>query len=207
MIAYLLEDVGPLSAPDDKRMRRLSSSGPWQCQGHASGGALVTWQNEGNAPRPLSSFGTPRKTTDGMLYFPPRELPRPEELVKPRIAGRSDVHKLEVETGDGMVVVHILPAYASPRRVLENDDLGDFVTAYARKARALLGRMTENPNIAYSEIAEDLFDVCRDAIMHTTRSTRELIADCGWLNEESAWAYWRAIIHVPKEPKGSGGAP
>lgn len=207
MIGYLLDGVGPATAAEDVRMHRLLQAGPWQYQPQASGGTLATWKAAENAPRAATAFGTPRQTTDGLLYYPPAVLPRPEALLRPAMAHRDDAHKVDVETGEGLVTLCILPAYASPRRVLDNNLYGDYTAAYARKARALIGKMKEHPDTVDDELYNDLFEVARCAIMHTTRCTRELITDCGWLTEESAWAIWGAIIQVPKDLQKSDPAP
>ncbi len=205
MIAYLLEGATATNAKEDKRARRLLSAGPWMAQ-DANGGALLSWLTDNRVARPMSAYGTPRKTLDGLMYYPPKELPRPEDLVRPSMFGRDDLHKIEVALDDTVVTLLILPAYASPRSILDNNNFGEFVASYTKKTRALLARMTANPKMEYQEYAVDLWDCCRHAIMHTTRATPELISDCGWLNEESAWPIWRAILDVPKDSSLPEGA-
>jgi hypothetical protein len=146
-----------------------------------------------------------------MLYFPPKVLPNPMSLLREGFAQRTDAHRVQVETGEGgMAVLLIVPAYASPRKILEDNSLGDFATAFARKTLNLLGQMSDKKTGEDSPIEDfsaQVFDICREAIMHTTRCTKELIADCGWITENSALPIWRAITHVPKAAPEPGSAP
>ena len=196
MIGYVLPGASPATAKADPRMRRLASAGPWQFQHHADG-VLATWAQE-EGPRSFASFGEGRKTDDGLIYLPPKTLPMPEDLLKPAFLTRADAHKISVETEQGTVTLTVVPAYCTPRKILENNDLGDYATSYARRALALLGRLSSGVDVRVTDVGPDLFDVCREAVLMTTRCTKELISDCGWITEDSCWDIWRAVIHVPK---------
>lgn len=197
MIGYVLPGVQPDPSvlETDVRLRRLAKAGPWQMQPH-NDGALVTWK--ANGPRSLSEFGPKRQTADGMIYFPPKVIPQPADLLRPGVAQKQNITRVAVEVGGVDITLLIEPAYATPRQILENDILGEFSTVYAQKAMALWSRCSDNPNISVGEVRTDLNEVCRLALMNTYRTTPELLADCGWLTTESTINMWGAITQVPK---------
>lgn len=206
MLGYLLPGSSAEVAAEDVRMRRLAGAGPWKYQTRGDA-AFATWLGADGAPMPISEFGEPRETLDKLTYYPPRELPMASSLVRPNMTGRDDVHWVEVETLDGAHRLPILPAYLSPRKILEGGKLGDEATRYGRLSRLLNERIGANPNLLISEISKDLYEVCVAALMHTMRVTPELVADYGWLNQASRWQIWECVLRVPKESQASGGGP
>lgn len=194
MIAYVLENVGPQSAASDKRMARLHSAGPWQYQMHLKG-ALATWR--ANGPVPRTSFGEERRTVDGLIYYPPKILPTPEDLLRPAMVQKADLVDVVVSQDSG-TVIRILPAYMTPRQIMDDNTVGDSMTVYGRAVRKLLDRMADSKSPKMLDFAEELAECCRLAIMYSYRMTRELLTDVGWLNEESLPGVWRAAIDIPK---------
>lgn len=203
MIGYLLPGATAESCAEDVRMRRLIGAGPWKYQSRGDAG-FASWDG---AARPISGYGTPRETLDKLTYYPPLELPMPSSLVRPQMTGRDDVHWIDVETLDALYRLPILPAYLSPRKILEGGKLGDAATLYGKLSRMLNERISANPDLLVSEIRKDLYDVCVAALMHTMRVTPELIQDYGWLNQQSCWQIWECVLRVPKESPASGGEP
>ncbi len=203
MIAYVLEDVGPQAAAADKRMERLRGAGPWQYQLHPRG-CFATWRNP-LGPVPLASFGAERKTVDGMVYLGPKVLPMPEELLRESMRQRDDLTDVIASEESG-ITVRVVPAYRTPRRIMEDNSVGDFTTMYGRAVWALMARISERPDITVGEVSGDMLDCCRLALMHSYRLTSELLADLGWIHEDNFRAIWEAAIQVPKEtPAAEGG--
>lgn len=187
------------SATDDPRAKRLMSAGPWQAQMHAQG-ALLVWKATDGAPIAQQRFGTPRETSDGMLFLPPKELPPFESMLADRFRNDDDCLSVRVVREEQVTVVRILPAYMSPRQILENNSSGDFSTRYGKAVRKALDKLTVVPQPAFIAYRDDLFEAVRLAIMHThPRATRELIAEYGIMDEDSVWDMWRGTLHVPKE--------
>ncbi len=202
MIAYTL-DAGLQEAASDKRMHRLLGAGPWQYQLHPVG-CMTTWKADG--PLSRSAFGAERKTADGMTYFGPKILPTPERLIRAHMVERADLSDVIVSQDTGLKV-RIMPAYLSPRMVLDDNTLGDHTTAYGRAVRDLLDKIHANPKQEYKDVAVEMAECCRLAMMYTYRLTRELLTDLGWLNEESIMPIWEGSIAVPKaSPAGDGGS-
>ncbi len=201
MIAYILEGVGPQQADKDPRMARLMGAGPWQYQMHRSG-CLATWKTA--APVPRSQFGDERKTVDGLTYLGPLKIPTPAELFRPSLSMRNDLHQVMVAQDMG-VFIRILPAYMSPRQILEDNTLGDPTTAYGKAVRSLMGRLQSEPELTFNDVIPEMAECCRLAAMYSYRVTRELLTDTGWLNEESMLGIWRASIEAPKADPASGG--
>jgi hypothetical protein len=200
MIAYLLQGANVGSAERDERMRRLSSAGPWQYQPHANG-ALATWKT-GDGPRLLANFKKSRETTDGMLYYPPKELPPLKSLARNNVLQREDAHRVRVETDAGLLEVRVVPAYMSPRRILDDGKLGDFSTQYGKMVRLLLERLNANRNLRFSDVCEDMHACVIKALEYSYRVTRELISDYGIVTEDSIHEFWEGCIHVPKDTGG-----
>jgi hypothetical protein len=195
MIGYILSGVSPESAADDERMTRLKSAGPWQYQLHQDG-CLATWKTD--RPTPRKSLGEERKTTDGLVYIGPRVLPKPKDLIRSAFAQNLNLNDVIVshETGES---IKILPAFMSPRQILEDNKVGDYSTVYGRAVRALLDRSRVNPNLRLNDCITEIAECCRLAILYIYRMTKELLQDVGWLNEDSLLTIWEATIQVPKE--------
>lgn len=203
MIAYVLEGVGPQQAAKDPRMARLMGAGPWQYQMHRLG-TTATWLSSGPVPR--GSLGEERKTPDGLIYIGPKVLPSPEQLIRPNIANRLDLHTITVAQDLG-TQIKILPAYMSPRQIMDDNTLGDPTTAYGRAVRAVMEKLQADPTLTFNAVMPEMTEVCRLAVMYSYRLTRELLTDLGWLNEESLLEIWGASIRVPKaEPNKDDGS-
>lgn len=200
MIGYLLQGANPASADRDERMRRLSAAGPWQYQPHANG-TIATWKTQGG-PRLMSSFGKPRNTKDGLLYFPPKELPPLNSLAKPGTLQREDAHEVHVETEMGLLKVRIIPAYMSPKKILDDGTLGDYSTQYGKSVRMLLERMNANRALKFSEVCDEMYECVIKGIEYAYRCTRELVSDYGIIDEDSLLSFWEGCIHVPKDTGG-----
>lgn len=206
MLAYVLENIAPQAAAADKRMARLAGAGPWQYQPHQTG-TLATWRANGPVPRKtFADEAQWRKTSDGMLYMPPRTLPTPEMLLRPSMAERIDLTDVVVMPDTGLTL-KILPALLTPRQIMDDNRLGDPCTEYGRVTRRLMDRIRDlGEKCLFSDVADDMADVCRLAIAFTYRMTRELLTDLGWLNEASLEAIWEAAIKAPKAKPAAAGA-
>jgi hypothetical protein len=199
MIGYVMPDVNPMMATADKRMQRLAASGPWMYQMHPKG-TFASWRTDNGHPRPSTAFGKPRDTKDGLIYYPPAVLPQPHELLKPQFRQRDGLRSIQVdEIG---TVIQIMPVYMTPRQFMDDNRVGDFTTRYGRTvmelAALLYDRQEDAPAPKLSDHADMLLDCVRMAIMHTYRSTLELITDLGWVNEGSVKPIWEASIYHPK---------
>lgn len=200
MIAYVLEGANPLTAKDDPRAARLMSAGPWMAQSHPAG-AILTWQTPNNVPINLRDLSAGRKTIDGsMTYHGPKVLPALETLMAPNMRRRDDATDVVIVREEQLTKVRIVPAYASPRRILDDNTVGDFSTRYGKATRVLFDRVNEDRGLPYSAYRDELFEVCRLAIMHVyPRMTRELITDFDILDEDTVFQMWEGMIYVPKE--------
>ena len=206
MIGYVLEGANPATATEDPRAARLMSAGPWMAQPHPAG-AMLTWRSADGVPAGAGAFGPPRKTLDGMSYLPPRALPEFATLANQNLRHREDATDLRLVREEQVIVVRIIPAYASPRKILEDNSSGDFSTRYGVAARKLLDRLDADRSLQYSAYCNELFEVCRLAVMHShPRVTRELMTDYGILDDDSVFDIWRAIISVPKDESAPGSA-
>ncbi len=196
MIAYILPNAAPQAAASDKRMARLNGAGPWQYQPNQRG-AMATWKAAGPVPR--TAFGVERETSDGLIYLPPKVLAQPEELIRPNMVQRMDLIDVVVSQDSGLTI-RLLPAYMTPRQILDDNTIGDMSTIYGRAVRKLMDRMSDSKDskLKFVDYAEELAECCRLAVMYTYRMTRELLTDHGWLNEESLGAVWSAVTHYPK---------
>jgi hypothetical protein len=204
MIAYVLEGASPLTATEDPRACRLMSSGPWMAQPHPQG-AMLVWKTEGVSR--VDSFGEPRKTADGMVYLPPRTLPALGTLLAPAMRQREVATDIAIVREEELLKVRIVPAYASPRKILDDNTVGGFSTRYGRAVRSLLDTVTKSPDASFDTYSAELFEVCRLAIMHTyPRMTRELITDYCILDEDTVYQIWEGTIHVPKDLSAPGSA-
>lgn len=199
MIAYILEGVGPQGAASDKRMARLHAAGPWQYQPHQLG-CMATWRTNGPVSR--STLGADRKTKDGMIYLSPLELPTPEQLLRPSMVERAELQDVIVSQDTG-TTIRIFPAMMSPRQILEDATLGEPSTRYGRAVRALMDRVAADPNLRVSDIAGELTECVRLAIMYSYRVTLELLHDLAWLNEASLMSIWGACLQAPKSKPGA----
>ncbi len=195
MIAYIIEGVSPMSAEKDPKMARLLSTGPWQYQPHQLG-CMATWKSP-SGPVPLNTFLPGRKTFDGLVYHGPKQLPQAETLMRQVAMGRMDLHTVTTSQDRGETI-QIMPVYASPRQILEDNKLGGYSSAYGRAVRGLLEKLHADPTLKFSMVSDEALECCRLAIMHTYRVTKELLQDLGWLSEESWFQIWEAAIQVPK---------
>lgn len=197
MIGYLLEGASPITAMEDPRAARLLSAGPWMAQPHPLG-ALLTWKNT----TPLSSrdLGESRKTIDGLTYYSPKVLPSLDSLMAPNMRRRDDATDVTIIREEQIMKVRVVPAYASPRKILDDNTVGDFSTRYGKATRALFDKVNEDRNLPFAAYRDELFEVCRLAIMHVyPRMTRELITDFNLLDEDTIFQMWEGMIYVPKE--------
>lgn len=207
MIGYVLEGANPITATEDPRAARLMSAGPWMAQPHPLG-AMLVWKTDGGVAVRRESFGEQRKTHDGMIYLPPKSLPPIETLLSPAMR-RQGVMATDVMIvrEEEVLKVRIVPAYASPRKILDDNSVGEFSTRYGRAVRALLDKVNSERDLPFESYSAELFDVCRLAIMHThPRMTRELITDYGLLDEDTVYQIWEGTIHVPKDSSAHGSA-
>jgi hypothetical protein len=199
MIGYVLEGASPSNATEDPRAERLMSAGPWMAQPHPRGAVLV-WRSDDGTPSRLTEFGDARKTSDGLLFLPPKTLPALDTLVAKNMQNRDDALVIRVVREEAVIMLRIIPAYCSPRKVMDDNTLGEPSTRYGKAVRKLLDRLVDNPSLAFGEYAADLYEVCRLAIMHThPRMTRELITEYGVLDEDTAFQIWEGTVHVPKD--------
>ncbi len=199
MIGYVIPGGSAVTATENPKAKRLLSAGPWMAQPHPQG-ALLSWKTEDGMPHSASEYGPSRETLDGMIYMPPKELPSFETFFNPSMHGRDDILPVRVVREESVTVVRIIPAYASPKMIMEDNSRGNYATKYGKAVRILLDRVNANPKMKYGEYAKDLFEACRLAIMHThSRMTRELIADYGIIDDDTAMDFWEGMIHVPKE--------
>ncbi len=202
MIGYIIEGVAPGGAMTDPRTKRLRTAGPWKEQGHIKG-TLITWADFNGGK---DSFGPERTTFDGLTYLPPKIIPTPEQLIREDFKERQDLEDVFIQMDDDLVKLRLCPAYLSPRKVLDNSGLGDFSTAFGRRVRELLVRVNDQ-KLKMGDIMEDLIECDRQACMYVYRTTRELLSDCAWINEDSINTIWGAIINVPKDNSAPGDAP
>lgn len=204
MHAYVIPGGNVGTATEDPRVARLLPAGPWQAQMHLEGAVIVPKPADGAPIRVEGAFGTPRQTKEGLIYLPPKTLPPIQSLRSHSSLNRDDLTEVRIVREEQVQIVGILPAYLSPRRVLDDNTRGDFSTKYGKAVRALLDRIAANPKMQYGEYAQDLFEACRFAIMYThPRMTRELITEYDVLDDDTAFTMWEAMIHVPKESPGS----
>lgn len=199
MIAYVLEGANPLTAKEDPRAARLLSAGPWMAQVHPTG-ALLTWQTPSNLPIDLRDLADGRRTAEGMIYHGPKALPPLDSLMAPHMLKRTDHTDVMIVREEQLTRVRVVPAYASPRKILDDNTVGDFSTRYGRATRMLFDKVNENREMAFADYRDDLFEACRLAIMHVyPKLTRELITDYCILDEDTIFQMWEGMIHVPKE--------
>lgn len=204
MHAYVVPGASPLSVLEDARVTRLLSAGPWMAQMHPQGSMIVPKTENGMLVHP-SELGEPRTLPDGLIYLPPKKLPPLDSLMLASMRNRDEATDIRLLREEEGLVVRIVPAYASPRKILEDNRTGGFSTRYGRLAREVLEiASAQKP---YAEYREKFWEVCRLAIMHVyPRVTRELITEYGLLDEDSVFDIWGGIVHVPKELKPAEGA-
>jgi hypothetical protein len=161
---------------------------------------MITWQTPNNMPINLRDLNEGRKTVDGLIYHGPKVLPPLSSLMGVNMARRSDATDVSIIREEQLIVVRVVPAYASPRKILDDNTVGDFSTRYGRATRTLFDKVNEKRDLPFSAYREELFEVCRLAIMHVyPRITRELITDYDLLDEDTIFQMWEGMIHVPKE--------
>lgn len=203
MIAYILDGRNPETGVSDPRMARLKGAGPWQYQLHSEG-CMAVWRSKGPVKR--AELGEQRPTTDGMIYIGPKELPKPDQLLHAQMRQREDLTEVPISLESGETI-RIMPAYLSPRQIMEDNTTGDYTTMYGRSVRKILDKSREKPGLKINDCVNEITECCRLAIMYTYRMTRELLQDLGWLNEDSILAIWEATVQGPKaEPKAENGS-
>lgn len=199
MIAYVLEGASAFTVKEDPRAARLMPAGPWMAQSHPLG-AMLVWQTPNNLPVNLRDLNDGRITVDGLMYYGPKTLPPLESLMAPSMVRRNDATDVVIVREEQLIKVRVIPAYASPRKILDDNTVGDFSTRYGRATRELFDKVNEDRSLPFAAYRDELFEVCRLAIMHVyPRLTRELITDYNLLDEDTIFQMWEGMIHVPKE--------
>lgn len=200
MHGYIVKGGNVATVLDDPAVARLLSAGPWQAQPHPLG-AMLVWKAEDGIPVPSHGFGPQRDTVDGLVYLPPKKLPLIGTLLGASMRQRDDLHTLRIVREETVTEVRILPAYLSPRKILDSNDVGGFSSRYGKAVRQLLDKLNTTPPPKFSEYSTDMIEACRLAIMFThPRMTRELVTEYELLDEDTIWDIWRATLIVPKEP-------
>lgn len=181
MIAYHLPKVRPEDAIEHPSAARLLHAGPWLAVPHEHGGTFLYWADfpeKGDRASHLpESYGPPRQTADGLMYYPPKVLPDIWDLASSERAGA------DVPLACGKTVTVPL-ALTEHRQFILGEPGGVYglpVTEYGRLAAELLDVCAEpKPGSDAGGIAHDdprLHRVLELAIGQRYRVTRELLND------------------------------
>ena len=175
--AYWAPDVSPSEAKESAVFAAIQHAGPWQYQGHPSGGTLATMIGFNAA---IEDFTAPQFLSSGLHYMAPKVMPTLYDLAKPDI-GSGVVIQLScgvaAEIPVAVVRFRQLRLSASAR-----DRVGDPVTEYGRLSVSLLDRAKVEGGIPHDD--HDLHRLLVLALSQRYRVTAEILDDLGIISTE-----------------------
>lgn len=203
MYGYRIGSLEPESGNEGVRThpvaKRLAIAGPWQLGKHAEGGSFATWRG---ASASVADYGTPRQTTDGLWYFPPKD---PATLT-PSALGKADSRPdVTVVLSSGMTLsIPLAVRGARRRRFAADTALGEFVEEFTNTAFDFYDRVAagEKPLESDPQLCRLLYL----AIASRYRLTEEAMDDARWLTTADDAIVIRAVFGSdPKAVAAAGG--
>lgn len=211
--AYWAKEVGGDAAVDAPRFARLRRAWPnlvdapderWQIQKHPDGGSLLVWPGTANgAGVALASFGEPRPTHDGLVYYPSSEAPTKEDLIRP------EQHRLpgtwvNLTSGDAL---YVALATATPRelvlRATGGIARGKYQNEFGHLAHDLYDPFQSDDGIAFDD--PRLARILQLMLQQSYFVTEEMAEDLPWLSTADVVPILHCILGV--NPKASAAAP
>ena len=175
--AYWAPDVSPSEAKESPIFAAIQHAGPWQYQGHPSGGTLATMIGFNAA---IEDFKEAQSLESGLHYLAPKCMPTLYDLAKPTI-GSGVVMQfacgIAAEIPVAVVRFRQLRLSASVR-----DRVGDPVTEYGRLSVSLLDRAKVERGIPHDD--HDLHRLLVLALSQRYRVTAEILDDLGIISTE-----------------------
>lgn len=144
--AYWIKDRSPtqVATSPPPRLRAAWPKNPsdpqgcWMVQSHPQGGTLCIFPRLDGSACNLEAFAAPRDTSDGMVFYPSREAPTTEFLIKPE-SMRGQGEWVTTYSGESLWVGL---SFATPRRLL----------------LSLSGMTVKNPVSEFGKLGHELYD-------------------------------------------------